>query len=342
MKNKRGVICFKNPPSILGYAAVAGDMEANGPLKGKFDKVFQGDMDGEKSFEKAESKMQLFAAKQALKKAGLSPDEIDIAFAGDLLNQCIGTNYGLRELNIPFAGIYGACSTMAESILIGSVFVSSGYVSKSIAVTSSHFCASERQFRFPLEYGGQRPLTAQWTATAAGAVVLGKQNEGKVNVKAACVGEIIDYQIKDMNNMGAAMAPAAVNTITKFFKSTKTQAEDYDMILTGDLGQVGSAILSQIMDKEGYPLKGKHSDCGLLLFDRQRQDVHSGGSGCGCSAAVLCADVLKRLETGKLKRVLFIATGALMSPTANQQGESIPGVAHLIFLEGNIGHGNCD
>ncbi len=317
MKNRRGVICFKNPPSILGYAAVAGDMEANGPLKGKFDKVFQGDMDGEKSFEKAESKMQLFAAKQALKKAGLSPDEIDIAFAGDLLNQCIGTNYGLRELNIPFAGIYGACSTMAES-------------------------ASERQFRFPLEYGGQRPLTAQWTATAAGAVVLGKQNEGKVNVKAACVGEIIDYQIKDMNNMGAAMAPAAVNTITKFFKSTKTQAEDYDMILTGDLGQVGSAILSQIMDKEGYPLKGKHSDCGLLLFDRQRQDVHSGGSGCGCSAAVLCADVLKRLETGKLKRVLFIATGALMSPTANQQGESIPGVAHLIFLEGNIGHGNCD
>ena len=335
MNRSRGVIFFENPPSIVGFAAVAGDMEASGPLKGKFDKVFEGDMDGEKSFEKAESKMQLCAAKKAIEKANLKFDDIDIAFAGDLLNQCIGTNYGLRELGIPFAGVYGACSTMAESISLSSVFVASGLIDRAIAVTSSHFCASERQFRFPLEYGGQRPLTAQWTATAAGAVVLSGKVKENIKVRAICIGKIVDYQIKDMNNMGAAMAPAAVNTLVNFFKHTGTTPEDYDMILTGDLGQVGSAILSEIMDREGYPLKGKHSDCGLLLFDRERQDVHSGGSGCGCSAAVLCADVLDRLNSGKLKKVLFIATGALMSPTANQQGESIPGVAHLVFLEGS-------
>ena len=335
MNRSRGVIFFENPPSIVGFAAVAGDMEASGPLKGKFDKVFEGDMDGEKSFEKAESKMQLCAAKKAIEKAKLEFDDIDIAFAGDLLNQCIGTNYGLRELGIPFAGVYGACSTMAESISLSSVFVASGLIDRAIAVTSSHFCASERQFRFPLEYGGQRPLTAQWTATAAGAVVLSGKVKGNIKVRAICIGKIVDYQIKDMNNMGAAMAPAAVNTLVNFFKHTGTAPQDYDMILTGDLGQVGSAILSEIMDREGYPLKGKHSDCGLLLFDRERQDVHSGGSGCGCSAAVLCADVLDRLNSGKLKNVLFIATGALMSPTANQQGESIPGVAHLVFLEGS-------
>ncbi len=335
MNRSRGVIFFENPPSIVGFAAVAGDMEASGPLKGKFDKVFEGDMDGEKSFEKAESKMQLCAAKKAIEKAKLKFDDIDIAFAGDLLNQCIGTNYGLRELGIPFAGVYGACSTMAESISLSSVFVASGLIDRAIAVTSSHFCASERQFRFPLEYGGQRPLTAQWTATAAGAVVLSGKVKGNIKVRAICIGKIVDYQIKDMNNMGAAMAPAAVNTLVNFFKHTGTAPQDYDMILTGDLGQVGSAILSEIMDREGYPLKGKHSDCGLLLFDRERQDVHSGGSGCGCSAAVLCADVLDRLNSGKLKKVLFIATGALMSPTANQQGESIPGVAHLVFLEGS-------
>lgn len=335
MNRSRGVIFFENPPSVVGFAAVAGDMEASGPLKGKFDKVFEGDMDGEKSFEKAESKMQLCAAKKAIEKANLKFDDIDIAFAGDLLNQCIGTNYGLRELGIPFAGVYGACSTMAESISLSSVFVASGLIDRAIAVTSSHFCASERQFRFPLEYGGQRPLTAQWTATAAGAVVLSGKAKGNIKVKAVCIGKIVDYQIKDMNNMGAAMAPAAVNTLVNFFKHTGTYPKDYDMILTGDLGQVGSAILSEIMDREGYSLKGKHSDCGLLLFDRERQDVHSGGSGCGCSAAVLCADVLDRLNSGKLKNVLFIATGALMSPTANQQGESIPGVAHLVFLEGS-------
>lgn len=335
MNRPRGVIFFENPPSIVGFAAVAGDMEASGPLKGKFDKVFEGDMDGEKSFEKAESKMQLCAAKKAIEKAKLKFHDIDIAFAGDLLNQCIGTNYGLRELGIPFAGVYGACSTMAESISLSSVFVASGLIDRAIAVTSSHFCASERQFRFPLEYGGQRPLTAQWTATAAGAVVLSGKLKGNIKVRAICIGKIVDYQIKDMNNMGAAMAPAAVNTLVNFFKHTGTAPQDYDMILTGDLGQVGSAILSEIMDREGYPLKGKHSDCGLLLFDRERQDVHSGGSGCGCSAAVLCADVLDRLNSGKLKNVLFIATGALMSPTANQQGESIPGVAHLVFLEGS-------
>ncbi|MDE5852796.1 MAG: stage V sporulation protein AD [Oscillospiraceae bacterium] len=334
MSLKRGIIHLKNPPSILGFSAVAGDMEQSGPLSGKFDKVFKGDMDGEKSFEKAESKMQLCAAVKAIEKANLKPEDIEIAFAGDLLNQCIGTNYGLRELGIPFAGVYGACSTMAESIVISSVFISSGQVDRAIAVTSSHFCASERQFRFPLEYGGQRPPTAQWTATAAGAIVLGK-GQSKIKIKSVGVGRIIDYNIKDMNNMGAAMAPAAVDTIVRFLEDTNTTPKDYDLILTGDLGQVGSSILSELMKMEGYPLEGRHSDCGMLLFDRKKQDVHAGGSGCGCSAAVLCADVLDRMNKGNPKKVLFIATGALMSPTSNQQGESIPGVAHLVLLEGD-------
>lgn len=330
----KSVIDFETPPSILGYAAVAGQKENEGPLAGKFDQVCDGDTDGEDSFEKAESKMQSAAAHLALQKAGLQADDIDVVFAGDLLNQCIGSNYGLRELNIPFAGLYGACSTMAESILFASLMVNANYSDHALAVTSSHFCSSERQFRFPLEYGGQRPPTAQWTATASGAVVVGK-SDAKVHVKSACIGKIVDMGVTDINNMGAAMAPAAADTLTRFFQAGQTAPKDYDLILTGDLGEVGSTLLNELMDREGFPMMGRHSDCGMLLYDRKAQDVHAGGSGCGCSAAVLCADMLKRLETGKLKNILFAATGALMSTTANQQGESIPGIAHLVLLQGN-------
>lgn len=335
---KRGVIVLNRNISVLGFSAVAGEMEQAGPLKGKFDRVFSGDTDGQKTFEQAESKMQLCAAKYAINKSKLDVTQIEMAFAGDLLNQCIGSSYGLCGLQIPFVGLYGACSTMAESIAVASVFLESGAAQTALAVTSSHFCAAERQFRFPLEYGGQRPLSAQWTATAAGAVVLGRdfesfENECAIKIKALCVGKICDLGVKDINNMGAAMAPAAADTIVSFFEQTATSAEDYDLVLTGDLGEVGTTILNELVARRGFAFKGRHQDCGLLLFDRNMQDVHAGGSGCGCSAAVLCSDILNRLKSGRLKRVLFVATGALMSTVANKQGESIPSIAHLVLLE---------
>lgn len=333
MKLKRGVFHFQKDISILGFAAVAGEMEAKGPLKGKFDEIFKGNLFGEKSYEKAESKMQASAVKKAMEKADVLPKAVDAIFAGDILNQCISTNYGLRELKIPFLGLYGACSTMAESILMASIFLDSGHVKITVSVTSSHYCAAERQFRFPLEYGGQRPLTSQWTATAAGAVVLQSDKPKNIFVKAAVAGKIMDYGIKDINNMGAAMAPAAADTIERFFKETKTTSTDYDLILTGDLGAVGSTLLCQLMDKKGMPLKGRHSDCGLMLYDKTQQDVHSGGSGPGCSAAVLCSDILEKLNNKEFKKVIFVATGALMSTTTSQQGETIPAVAHLIYFE---------
>ncbi len=333
MKLKRGVFHFKKPIFVSGFSAVVGEMEGQGPLKDKFDRILMGDMFGEKSFEKAESKMQQISVIKAMQKAGLTADEIDVIFAGDLLNQCIGTSYGLRELFIPFIGLYGACSTMAEAILVACVFLDSGHVKKAVCVTSSHFCAAERQFRFPLEYGGQRPMTAQWTATAAGSIILEDLEKGKIIVKSGCVGEIIDFGVKDINNMGAAMAPAAASTIIRFFQETKTSPLDYDLILTGDLGSFGSKALYRLTKEKGYDLEDKHNDCGLMLYDLKKQDVHSGGSGAGCSACVLASDVLDRLKNQKLKNVLFIATGALMSTTTNQQGETIPAVAHLVHLQ---------
>lgn len=329
---KNGTIFFENPPTIAGYASVVGEKESKGPLKGKFDKVCKGDMNGEKSFELAESKMQEDAANIAIKKASISKSDLDIAFAGDLLNQCIGSNYSVRNLNVPFAGLYGACSTMAESIIMSSILIDGGYANYALALTSSHFCASERQFRFPLEYGGQRPPTAQWTATGAGSVILSNKS-GTIKVKAATIGKIVDAGITDINNMGGAMAPAAADTITEFLNESKLNVRDIDLILTGDLGEIGSALLTKLLEKEGISLEGRHSDCGMLLYDRETQDVHAGGSGCGCSASVLCSDILKRMEDKKLNKVIFIATGALMSPTSNQQGQSIPSIAHLVYME---------
>lgn len=331
MRIGKYTVLTKNSPGIAGFAAVAGKKEGDGPLGALFDRLYKGDTDGEKSFEKAESKMQSDAAQTAIKKAGISPQNIQIAFAGDLLNQCIGTNYGLRELNIPFAGLYGACSTMAESLALSALAVNAGYAKYALAVTSSHFCSSERQFRFPLEYGGQRPPTAQWTATAAGAVVVG-ENAGPPYIRAVTMGKITDAGITDINQMGAAMAPAAADTISNYLSDTDTVAQDYDLILTGDLSQIGSDLMLKLLEYEGISLKGRHNDCGMMLYDRKKQDVHAGGSGCGCSAAVLCSDILKRLKEGKLHDVLFVATGALMSTTSNQQGESIPSIAHLVYL----------
>ncbi len=324
-------IRLERPVSILSYASTVGKKESEGPLAPYFDVTSQDNFFGQKTWEKAESEIQRSTLQKALEKGGLSAGEVDIVFAGDLLNQCIGSAYGLREMGIPFAGLYGACSTMAESLILASLLVESGAAGKAAAVTSSHFCSAERQFRFPLDYGGQRTPTSQWTVTGGGACVVGPVGEAPY-VKEMAIGLIEDLGVKDMNNMGGAMAPAAVSTLSQFFTDTNTKPDQYDLILTGDLGLVGSELLKQLMEREGHPLGSRHADCGLLIFDREQQQVDAGASGCGCSASVLCGYVLEKLRKGELKEVLFMATGALMSPTSSQQGESIPGIAHLVHL----------
>lgn len=252
-----------------------------------------------------------------------------MVFAGDLLNQCISSTFGLRGMDIPFLGQYGACSTMAQTLIMASIMVECGAANYACAVTSSHFCTAERQFRTPLEYGSQRAPTAQWTATASGSTVLGMS--GDIQVRHATVGRITDLGVTDMTNMGAAMAPAAAQTLLDYFNDTATKPEDYDRIYTGDLGAIGTKLLYELLRENGIVLRN-HEDCGLILFDREAQDVHAGGSGCGCSAGVLCGHILNRMDRGELKNILFMATGALMSTTSSQQGESIPGIAHLVHV----------
>jgi len=323
-------IALPSSPVILGYAAVGGKKEGEGPLGAYFDAIFEDTRLGKDTWEQAESALQREAMTRAVTKAGLTAEELQVLFAGDLLNQNVASTFGLREMGASLLGQFGACSTMGQTLALAAIFVDSGAADLCGAVTSSHFCTAERQFRFPLEYGGQRTPTSQWTATASGAVVVG-HGEG-VRVQAVCIGRVQDLGVTDMNNMGAAMAPAAADTISRFLEDTGTAPGDYDLIITGDLGQVGSELCRQLMADKGYTLGGNYTDCGLLLFDRQRQDVHAGGSGCGCSAAVLCAHLLPMLERGELKSVLFCPTGALMSPTSSQQGESIPGICHAVHL----------
>lgn len=318
-------------PSVLSYASVVGKKEGEGPLAQYFDVISNDATMGETTWEKAESRLQKDAVNKALDKAALSTADIDVLFAGDLLNQCIGSSFGLRELNIPFLGLYGACSTMAESLALSAIFVDNSLVNNALAVTSSHFCSAERQFRFPLEYGGQRTPTAQWTVTGSGSVVVGKSDKPPY-LKAVTIGKIEDMGIKDINNMGAAMAPAAAYTIKTYLEDTKTSPSNYDLILTGDLGSVGSILLHEILMQDGITLGKIHNDCGKMIFDPETQDVHAGGSGCGCSASVLCSYVLSKVGAGTLKNVLFVATGALMSTTSMQQGESIPSIAHLVHI----------
>lgn len=324
-------------PSILSFAASGSKKEGEGPLGREFDIINEDPTFGQTTWEQSESYMQRECVDRALQKGNLPPQELDCIFAGDLLNQCISSAYGMRGLAVPYFGLYGACSTMAESLLLASVFVETGAAKHCLAATSSHFCSAERQFRFPLEYGGQRPPTAQWTVTGAGAAVVSSQGSGPPYVARVCAGCIEDYGIKDINNMGAAMAPAAAQTLLRFFEDTKTAPEDYDAIFTGDLGQVGSDLMLQLLQEEGCDAVSRHRDCGLLVYDRERQDVHAGGSGCGCSASVLCAHILPRIKDGRLGEVLFMATGALMSPTSNLQGETIPSIAHLVHLSHSAG-----
>ena len=324
---------LKHPPIIRAWASTAGKKESEGPLGNYFDHVVTDSHMKEKTWEQAELKLQKNTFDLLLEKAGIQPSDVEAVASGDLLNQCISSSMSLSNCNIPHLGLYGACSTMAESLLVSSLLVGGGFTNNAVAMTSSHFASSERQFRFPLDHGGQRTPTAQWTVTGSGAVLLDSKGNGP-RITACTIGTVVDKGIKDANNMGPAMAPAALSTIQAHLDDLKTSLTDFDHIITGDLGKAGTDALLQLGLESGLDLSEKLIDCGMLVFDRKQQDVHAGGSGCGCSAIVLCGHFLNQLNTGKIKRILFCGTGALLSPTAVQQGLTIPGVCHAVCIEG--------
>lgn len=332
-QNKRGKqsFVFDQKPIITTWASIAGKKEGEGPLHDLFDLVSEDTYFGEKTWEQGEKKLQQLALQTLASKAGLDLSDIDLVYSGDLLNQCIGSSFSLRNQNIPHLGLYGACSTMAESLLLAAMTVNGQYADKVVAMTSSHFASSERQYRFPLGYGGQRTPTAQWTVTGSGAALVCSDGIGPI-IESGTVGTVTDLGIKDANNMGTAMAPAAFQTIRNHLDDLSCSPEDFDLIVTGDLGQLGSEILMELFDKEGIPVTDRLTDCGNLVFDNTTQDVHAGGSGCGCSAITLCSDLLGRLSAGKLNRILFCGTGALLSPTSTQQGLPIPGICHALSI----------
>ena len=333
--NRKGKQSFILPgrPVITAWASVAGKKEAQGPLGKEFDITQNDSYFGQKSWEQAEKQMQMLAIQKLINKASIVESEIGMVCSGDLLNQCIGSSFTLRNRNIPHLGLYGACSTMAESLLTAGMAVAGGYMDRVIAMTSSHFASSERQYRFPLGYGGQRAPTAQWTVTGSGAALVCKDGKGP-RLESCTVGTVTDLGIKDAGNMGAAMAPAALATIRAHFNDLGQSPDDYDLIVTGDLGQLGKDILLTLAQQEGLQIGGKLMDCGTEVFDCLKQDVHAGGSGCGCSAITLCSHLLNRLNSGKLKKILFCGTGALLSPTSTQQGLPIPGVCHAVCITG--------
>ena len=334
MTRRGDTLLFDAPPTVAAWAAAGGKKESEGPLASAFDFVTQDAAFGEQgceNWEQAESLLQRKAVELCLRKADIPRSKVDIAFAGDLQAQCTASNYTMRELGIPFAGVYGACSTMAETLGLAAVFAAGGMAERVLALTSSHFCAAERQFRTPLEYGAKRTPTAQWTATAAGACLVRAHGSAGVPVLSVTFGRVQDFAVHDINNMGAAMAPAAAATLLRYLKDTGSAPADFDRIYTGDLGHVGSQLLRDLLAAEGLLLKN-HVDCGCILYDAAEQTVKSGGSGPGCCASVLCGHILPRLEKGTQKRVLFIATGALMSQTTFLQKESIPAIAHLVEL----------
>lgn len=347
-------IVFKSKPVILAAASVAGKKEGEGPLGGFFDEVEQDPMFGGKSWEDAESRMMRRAAECALKKGGMVKDDIRFLVGGDLLGQLIATSFGIEALEIPTIGVYGACSTMGESLLVASSLADAGFADRVMAITSSHFAGAEKQFRFPLGYGNQRPQAASWTVTGSGAVIVGsamyhntsaqpdedaektgqkRAQDKMVYITAATVGKIVDFGLKDSMNMGACMAPAAADTIVRHLLDFGVQPTHYDKIITGDLGYVGKDILVDLVLQKGYDIGPNHMDCGIEIFDRETQDTHSGGSGCGCSAVTLAAYVLRNMYAGKWKRVLFVPTGALLSTVSFNEGNSVPGIAHAVVLE---------
>lgn len=332
MSKRMGVqtVCLESLPAILSHASIVGQKEGEGPLGQCFDRIEADPFLGEDSWEKAESKLYESALSLLLEKSGHKNSDINYVLCGDLLDQCTASAFGIRGSDIPYLGIYGACSTMAESLSIAAMLTDGGFSEKTAALAGSHFCSAEKQFRFPLEYGGQRPPTSQWTVTGIGAVLVG-YGEG-VKITHVTTGKIKDFGIKDANNMGAAMAPAFASTIKAHFEDTGRKITDYDLILSGDLGLYGMEIAKELLLKEGIDISPQYNDCGAMIFDKEKQDTHAGGSGCGCSGSVLCGHILPEMERGSLKNVLFVATGALMSATSSKLGESIPSIAHAVAL----------
>ena len=332
---------FQSNVEIIGFASVVGKKEGEGPLGSCFDFVEQDDLFGGENWEDAESRMQKIAAELAIKNASCKQKDIRFLFAGDLLGQLIATSFGIGSLEIPFLGVYGACSTMGESMLLASIMVESGFADRTVALTSSHFAGAEKQFRFPLAYGSQRPASATWTVTGSGAVVLGKKREasfqGKKHISLkivrGTVGKIVDFGIKDSLNMGACMAPAAADTIAAHFKDFNLEADYYDYVVTGDLGTVGSKILLDLLANRGLDLKQVHTDCGVRIFDSKLQGTGAGGSGCGCSAVTLTGYFLREMLNGTMKRILFVPTGALLSTVSFNEGQTVPGIAHAVAIE---------
>ncbi len=325
---KKDTIKLGQKTTIISAGSVVGKREHEGPLGEVFDLHDETDHFGKKTWEKAESEMQRLAFNVAMSKGGFSERDIDALYAGDLLNQCSASSYGLLDFDVPYFGLYGACSTAAESILLASMGHSAGYFNRCAAVTSSHYCSSERQFRTPVEYGAQRTPTAQWTVTGSGAFIIGEG--GKVQVREGLAGVVVDKGINDAANMGAAMAPAAAHTLLRYFGGGELSLDEIDLIVTGDLGYEGGAILCDLLISEGIDIRKKYNDCGMMIYSRNTQDTHAGGSGCGCSAVVMASYILPMIERRELREVLFLGTGAMMSPSSIQQGESIPGVAHLV------------
>lgn len=334
MQVGKASIKFEQPPVIISYASVAGKKEGEGPLKSQIDLVEQDPMFGSDSWEQAESAMQKQAADLALEKGELENTDVRYLFAGDLLGQLIATSFGTMDLEIPLFGLYGACSTMGEAMSLGSMTVHAEYGDRVMAIASSHFATAEKQFRFPLAYGNQRPFSASWTVTGCGAVVIGKNSKtGIAQITGITTGRVVDMGSNDSMNMGAAMAPSAYHTIRQNFKDLDIDATYYDKIFTGDLGEVGTKILIDFMKQDGYDLEGILMDCGIEIFNKEKQDTHAGGSGCGCAAVTLCAMILPNVKAGIWKRVLFVPTGALLSTVSYNEGQSIPGIAHAVMIE---------
>lgn len=325
-------IKLSSPPSIISAYSIVGPKEGEGPLGKYFDTIIEDEFWGEQTWEKSETKIARECVANCISKVKLSYEDINYLLAGDLINQCTPSAFGNRDTNIPFLGLFGACSTFVEGISIGSMLIDGGFADNLVCATSSHFCSAEKQFRFPLELGNQRPPSSQWTVTGSGSVMLSSSGTGPY-ITTVTTGKMVDMGIKDANNMGAAMAPAAADTMYIHFKETGRAPSYYDLILTGDLGYIGKSIVVDLMESRGYNIRSNYNDCGILIFDKEKQDTHSGGSGCACCATTFCGYVYNQLQAKRLKRVLLIATGALMSPTTAQQKETIPGIAHAISIE---------
>lgn len=324
-------IYFKNTPHIIGSYSIVGPKEGEGTLKDFFDYVMKNDLFGEKTYEKAERKMVEQAVIGAINNAKLTPKDLKMFISGDLLNQIITSSFAARSFDVPYLGLFGACSTMAESLTLGACMIDGGYFDNIACATSSHFSTAERQFRYPLELGNQRPPTSQWTVTGAGCCILSSKGDGPV-ITSATIGKVTDFGIADVNNMGCVMAPACASTLVAHFKDTNTTPEDYDLILSGDLGKLGSEVLIDLMEDYGYNLQTNYNDCGQIIYTG-KQNVLMGGSGCGCSASVLNSYVLQKIKNKEYNKVLFVATGALLSTTSSQQGDTIPGIAHAVVIE---------